>query len=506
MTPVSQQSRASFRVGVFLSSSLTMLFWSGAGPTAGQAGAQEPLCYRGTPGQAWQYLVSIEVEQPEVVETWEGLLTYKVQKVGPNGIEFSCADQLSHSARWSKPGPPIPPPPFFGKRVPLPLGTREEVTIVVSPTGRLVQGKSVEPLPYLLGYKQMVVFEPLPQQERTDWVEEQKIDVVVTADLGPVFGPFFVGQATRELTRLAATERSEYQIQPAGPEGVVIEKKTSLVTDQKVADRPQFELTGGGSFTFDKSQGKIRELDFRYELVKNEELRSVRHRMKVSAKLLTPEEVAEWQKKHEERLAAAKARAAELQKPIPLGAGEKEQLLEELRSGDTSRQRKALQRLARAERQEPADPVCQAILPLIQANDVFIRQQALRALRVWATPAAEAQLLQAAGDPNPLVAGEAMLALSRIPSPQVIGFLASKLGWPPQAAEALKTIGPAAEEAVLGELERLPAQRRAFALDVLASIGGEKSLAVLKNLAAGAPDRPAIEKTIQAIEARIGKQ
>jgi hypothetical protein len=74
----------------------------------------------------------------------------------------------------------------------------------------------------------------------------------------------------------------------------------------------------------------------------------------------------------------------------------------------------------------------------------------------------------------------------------------------PRAKEALKRLGPVAEEAVLREFYRQEAGLRTAALEVLAEVGGEKSLEVLRATLGTQPrDKAEIEKTIRAIEARL---
>lgn len=468
-----------------------------------------PLRYKATVGDTWHYQVEIHVQKSDCVDIWEGILRYQVKAVREDELEFAASDDLVRR-RHHPDGQPVlglpPGPRGFFLPAPFATGRPTSAALILSPRGKLREGQSLVPLPYLLGYKQLLVFEPLPEDERSAWTIEETIHVVLSEDLGPIFGPIGIGQVNREVSRLPASERSKYRVESSSQEGIVIHKSVYLRTEQEVDGRPRFEASGRGTFVFDPQLGRIRRLSYEYTITENEKLRTLRAVATIQASLMSPEQVAEWQKKRAEAQAAARVKLAELHKPRPLQPGEADALMEDLRSGDPLRQQRALDRLAQAEREDPAEPICQAILPLLEHQDWPMRHRAGRALRVWATPDVEEKLLLiAASDNSPLVAGEVMLVLARLGSPSSIQFLVSRLGRHPQAAQALKQIGTSAEEALLEELSRSQPGLRLFLLDVLAEVGTEKSLAVLKQMAEGAPDRLLFEKTISAIERRLGQ-
>ncbi len=465
-----------------------------------------PLRYQATRGDTWHYYLELRVETGETVETWGGILIYTVKSATEDEVEFDFSDELIYKRQSSSGQPMIPipfrPPMFLAPGAML-SGKKAEPRLTISAQGVMREGQSLTPLPYLLGYKELLVFERLPEEAVSEWTVEEQVHVVLKEDLGPVLAPLWMARAAREVTRLSATEKSCYKVTGSGDVGIHIEKNVQLKTDQQAADRPRFEVTGGGLFTFDPSLGRVRKLNFQYLITENEELKTSRARATMSVTSWTPQEVSQWRQKREADRAAAQAKIAELKKPRPLLPGEKEALLEELRTENFFRQQRALERFSQAEREEPAEAVCQAILPYLRHENQLLRQRAAQALRVWATPSAQESLLQAAADKNLLVAGEAMLALARVPSPAVIEFLAERLVWPRQASEALKLIGPQAEDIVLRQLFKMEPAARMCALDVLASIGTEKSLKILKEWPPNAADRQLIEKTILSIQTRL---
>lgn len=468
----------------------------------------ESLCYQGQPGQSFAYRVQITAEEAERIRNWEGVLSYEVRSVAEDRLTITCRGNLAETVkvRHGPAGAPIvlPLPPAI--RFPIPrFGTEEseEPMVVIRTNGEIVESRRLENLPYLLGYRETLVFEPLGDEDG-QWSKKKEIDVVVLERLGPVFAPAPMGLGEQVKKRLRAHELARYRIAGKTEQGVLIERQYTLRTDQEVAGRPCFEVTGSGQIVFDRQLGRVRELKWEHWITENEELRSLRSRVEVSAQLLSSEEFAELEKRRKAALEEAKARLAQQQKAQPLGPGEKEVLIEELKSGDFFRQFRAAERLARAERQEPAEPVCEALLPLLESERGTLRLAAARALVVWATPTAKAKLLEALQDRrNPLVAGQAMLAIVPFASPEAAEIIAGRINELPQAREALKQIGPPAEEAVLRQLYRVPVGMRTSLLDVLGAIGTEKSLEVLSGLLKQEPiDRPKIEEAIRAIRQR----
>ena len=468
----------------------------------------ESLRYQGQPGQSFAYRVQITAEEAERIRNWEGVLSYEVRSVAEDRLTITCRGNLAETVkvRRGPAGAPIvlPLPPAI--RFPIPrfgTGEPEEPMVVIRTNGEIVESRHLENLPYLLGYRETLVFEPLGDEDG-QWSKKKEIDVVVLDRLGPVFAPAPMGLGEQVKKRLRAHELARYRIAGKTDQGVLIERQYTLRTDQEVAGRPCFEVTGSGQIVFDRQLGRVRELKWEHWITENEELRSLRSRVEVSAQLLSSEEFAELEKRRKAALEEAKARLAQQQKAQPLGPGEKEVLIEELKSGDFFRQFRAAERLARAERQEPAEPVCEALLPLLESERGTLRLAAARALVVWATPTAKAKLLEALQDRrNPLVAGQAMLAIVPFASPEAAEIIAGRINELPQAREALKQIGPPAEEAVLRQLYRVPVGMRTSLLDVLGAIGTEKSLEVLSGLLKQEPiDRPKIEEAIRAIRQR----
>jgi len=464
--------------------------------------------YQGQPGQSFAYRVQITAEEAERIRTWQGVLSYEVRSVAEDRLTITCRGNLAETVkvRRGPAGAPIvlPLPPAI--RFPIPrfgTGDPEEPMVVIRTNGEIVESRRLENLPYLLGYRETLVFEPLGDEDG-EWSKEKEIDVVVLERLGPVFAPAPMGLGEQVKKRLRAHELARYRIAGKTAEGVLIERKYTLRTDQEVAGRPCFEATGSGQIVFDLQLGRVRQLKWEHWITENEELRSLRSRVEVSAQLLCPEELAELEKRRKEGLEQAKARLAQQEKVHPLEPGEKEVLIEELKSRDFFRKLRAAERLARAERQEPAEPVCEALLPLLESEQPNLRLMAARALVIWATPIAKAKLLETLRDRNPLLAGQAMLAIVPFASPEAAEIIADRINELPQAREALKQIGPPAEEAVLRELCRMPPGLRVSLLDLLGAIGTEKSLEVLDGLLKQEPiDRPKIEEAIRAIQERL---
>lgn len=491
--------------------STLILVWMGVGMLslfACSAGRAESLCYRVRPGETFAYRVQITVEERDRIRTWDGVLSYEIRSVAEDRLTIACRGELAETVkvRRGPGGHPIvvPIPPRI--RFPMPRISAhqpEEPLIVIRTNGEIVETRRLENLPYLLGYREALVFEPLGEIDG-QWSKERQIDVVTVERLGPIFAPGFIGSGELETSRFRAKEEVRYRVVEKTEGSIVIERTYRLRTDQEVAGRARFEASGSGRLVFDPQLGRFRELNWEQTVAENEELRMVQAQAKISARLLSEDEFQELAKKEKAAAEEAKVRLAELQKPKPLGPGEKEVLIEELKSQEFFRQLRAAERLARAEREEPAEPVCQALLPLLEKRELGLVIAGARALEIWTAPSAEAKLRQLLGSENPLLAGHAMVALSWFPSPELAESIAPRMRQVPRAKEALKRLGPVAEEAVLREFYRQEAGLRTAALEVLAEVGGEKSLEVLRATLGTQPrDKAEIEKTIRAIEARL---
>lgn len=129
--------------------------------------------------------------------------------------------------------------------------------------------------------------------------------------------------------------------------------------------------------------------------------------------------------------------------------------------------------------------VVKALEPLLNDNGPFTREWAIEALGVWGTKETTPLLLKAMQQKEGR--GAAMKALARLKDERAAEPIAERLDEffdRHEAAEALKKMGPVAEDAVIKRLNHADNQVRMTACDILKAIGTAKSLPPLQGLIA----------------------
>jgi HEAT repeat protein len=189
-----------------------------------------------------------------------------------------------------------------------------------------------------------------------------------------------------------------------------------------------------------------------------------------------------------EKAAMAKAaKDAEAERKRPLGDKEAGDLLADLKSGESSRVRRAAQQLATKSPDKPDAEIAKALENLLvsQQND-FARASAAKALENWSTLANVPGLVKVLNDKNPMVRVSAIKALTKHKSQQAIEPISQQLQdlfTRGPAVEFLKAMGPAAEPVVIKLLENLEPAVRTEAASVLKVIGTKQCLPALEKAA-----------------------
>lgn len=178
-----------------------------------------------------------------------------------------------------------------------------------------------------------------------------------------------------------------------------------------------------------------------------------------------------------------------------------------LKSNNVALRHQALRTIKDTLPDERRGEVVKALEPLVNDSDHFTREWAIEALGVWGTKETVPILLKAMKQKESR--GAAMKALGHLKDERAIEPIADRLedffdrG---PAAEALKKMGPAAENAVLKQMNHTDNQVRLTACDILKTIGTAKSLPALRRAVAEGDFflKPKAEETIKAIKARQG--
>ncbi len=475
------------------------------------------LRYRFRPGQKYVYEVKIVADLGDMKETREGLSTYEVKSATDQQITLVHSGSLS-ARRTRRDGQPvimlpsIRNPFFWTGNV-----TAKPGDLTLNRRGEVIDSGHETSLPYMLGDFQTLAIEPLPAEAQSTW--EMKRDVVVFQKRQSRFppiprGPFgrfdpFGQEETPQVNR-SAHETVTFTIAGESGKVVRIKREYDLRTDDRAGGKPRREMTGEGERSFDLRAGVVTSELMKYEVGINEENLSLTIPVTVTCRLLDPEEAAQRVRAAEEAKAAAAAAAAKANEPRPLGPGEKQRLLAELKSLNGFTVRRTADRLAKAPVEGDPREVAKALEPLLSERDQQIRAAAAKALVVWGTQESVPALIEAADDRSIWVRGPAMEALGRWPTPEAARAVAKQLPvlqGRDKAAAALRAMGAIAEPAVIPLLEDRDGFVRGEACKILQDIGTEKSIPPLEEFAARGQfwDRDNADKAIRAIRSRAAQ-
>jgi HEAT repeat protein len=472
---------------------------------AGGAGAAPKLRYGFEQGRKYVYEVKITATLDDAVETREGLSIYVVKSADV------AASTLTHSGSFStqrKATGPGPLPRLPGWRGAFPWSDNLVVRtgdLTIGPQGKLIKTSVETALPYMLGDLEMLAIEELPAEGTSKW--EQKREVVITQRQQPVFprGPFAPTGETGP--KRSAEEVSSYSVASTAGKTIRLGKNYRLEAIEKVDGQPRLQLTGKGELVFDTQEGVIRSLAMEYTFRVTDTNLTWKVPLTVNGRLLEAAEAEARLKAQEAARAAALAAAAKANEPKPLEAGEREQLLRDLKARDEWTVRRAADRLAKAPADEQPKEVAEALTGLLADRNGWIRAAVAKALVNWATPGSASALVQAAADEDLWVRKAAIQALGRLKTAEGAKAVAARLVHLQDrgdAASSLKAMGAVAEPEVLPYLKDRDGWVRLEACKVLGEIGTDKSLAALEEFGRNGQgfDRPESEKAIRAIKAR----
>ncbi|WP_435005199.1 HEAT repeat domain-containing protein [Tundrisphaera lichenicola] len=158
----------------------------------------------------------------------------------------------------------------------------------------------------------------------------------------------------------------------------------------------------------------------------------------------------------------------------------------DLESPVLQKRKEALARLMRAAPGEGRQEVAKAVEPMLKDPDGFARSDAAKTLAVWGGPENTHALIEALKDPEFHVRWAVLDTLKALKDPESADALADYFmdsNDRGKAVEALKAIGPPAEDAVLRCLNHNDGFTRMDACKILEQIGTEKSVPALRRLA-----------------------
>jgi HEAT repeat protein len=177
----------------------------------------------------------------------------------------------------------------------------------------------------------------------------------------------------------------------------------------------------------------------------------------------------------------------------------------DLKSPSDRKRREALDRIKKMQPNEHSQEIIQALQPLLDGNDGFLRDDAFEALCAVATKENVPYLLQALSEKQfQFQQRWAIIALGRIKDERALGALIEKLrlgGERSEAIRALIAFGPAAEKPLIPRVNDADAWLSAGVCEVLKEVGTPASLPALEELAGKKDDLLAVPRAREAIQA-----
>lgn len=382
------------------------------------AGAEE-LAYQWKPGQKFSYEVGVTIDSDSETSNYKGVIHYTVGNVSPGQATVTYKGGLKETKKYKAirrggfgpfgPGgfrPPSIPSPFSQPTFRGKTQTTNKITI--TPRGQTLAMEGDSQLPYLIGNVSLLPFEPLPDGDVTRWTDDGGVSITEKGndDRHPFgrFGPMspFARQGQNNVQ--AAGEESQYQIQSTKGDLVLV-KKTYRLHTPPTKDNPSFDMSGMGTWTFDKKDNVPHACDMKLTLTVKLKNTSTSVPISVKYERLTPEKVAAMEaaaKTREEELARAAAEAKRMSE-TPLTPQEKQETLRALASGDNTLIRTTLDKLGRKSLKNPDPEVAAAIQPHLSSNDRFVSKSAASAMAKWSPDyAKQAKLNKEYQGPSPI--------------------------------------------------------------------------------------------------------
>ncbi len=403
------------------------------------AGTKAPgLRYGWKAGKSYSYKVKIEVDLGDEVLEMLGNPGYTVVSADKDKTVLSFRGTLMEherpkSGRSGMP-PGMPPgmprgllgpgrmgPPMHGMGPRMmhpfspmtgvgPFGMARTTELTVDPQGNIARQEGTSQLPFLLGNLSHLMIEPLPGTEEKTWTVAHGSGVVIKEGGPPLFGPF-----ANDEGYVPASEKTVYTIESATDKLAVIRKQYEFRATATGSDKPPFEITGDGKWTFNKAEGVSGDLDFNMKVTIRKGGLGVEIPVKATYHLLDEAEQAKLAEQSKEAAEKAKQKLAERAKPP--SSEEAKSLVADLESGDQGRLIRATLQLVQKKPKEPNRAVAKALETILSENDnVSLRINAAWALQNWGTKESLPSLKKALKDSNRLVQMHAKKAIGEIGS------------------------------------------------------------------------------------------
>lgn len=183
----------------------------------------------------------------------------------------------------------------------------------------------------------------------------------------------------------------------------------------------------------------------------------------------------------EQSIAAAPRNPRALEPEAPANGDAVTKSLIQLKSPDIGRQKDALTRLMHVRPNDRAKDVLAAVLPIFENDDEDLIKHAARVVGVWQSPEAMAKLIDMVNDSRVFLRWDIIKALGKYDDAKAAEALVGRFKEDGHLVEeSLKSMGPAAEPALIALLRNPDADLRKKACEVLKFVGGAATLKAMR--------------------------
>jgi hypothetical protein len=390
---------------------------------------EKSLEYSWSKDQKFSFEIVIEVDEGDQTTNYQGTTNYTVNSANAEQLALTYQGGLTaltkpkESARKPPFGVPpfgVPPfgvPPFgiprFGPAG-LPRGiafpglanpyattgiSQTTNRITMSRLGKLLVLDGSSQLPFLLGNLSLLPFENLPTEKADEpWTIESTVSITEDDSGRFYFGPFAQIQKSNQGSVQSASEETKYTINNSNDMQVTFDKTYRLKT-AIVDGRDSFEMTGKGTWIFNRIDKLPQSSDMRFELIVRRRNATVNFPIVSKFNRLTPERIAEREleakrkaKEAEASMAEAKSKMEEHRKlaeeaktkaEAPLTTDEKTGLLTELNAESPNTVIQALMKLSTKKSKKTDSEIVNAIKKHIGSENPVAASLSERALENW---------------------------------------------------------------------------------------------------------------------------
>ncbi len=391
--------------------------------------AAEELRYLWQPKQKFSYNISISIEENDKTTTFQGLTHYEVIAANAEQMKVTYRGGLAEqvkpkvSNRSSGPfGPRFGPfgprgfggPPSLFSRPTFAGKVQTTNHITMTPNGRVLSMEGDSHLPFLIGNVSLLPFEPLPKDDQTQWVVDSGVSISEESEndrpgFGPrgAFGPFgsFANQESKSVQ--TANEATRYTIESTKENLITVRKSYQLTSPG--SDEESFDMSGAGTWVFDREEHIPHSLDMSAKLIMREGNSSTTFPITMKFNRVSAVELAKMEAEAQKAAEEAQRKAAEAKAlaETPLTAQEKQTALSALTSKDLQRIVPALIMLQSKSPLEPDPEIVTALTDLLQFHDKAVVEAAANALVKWSPEFKRKRELKKAYDgPSPVASSE----------------------------------------------------------------------------------------------------